>query len=193
MAAVQSMVGKPIPPASMTATAEVETGPGQAGSPNPSITSTSKPSIAFGTQPINLSSTALPTASQKPPYSPPSPSIRNSSYVNWNHSLGTSIGVPIACLGIIGTVLCLLYRRKKIREKREAHRREEEKVDEEYTNTPQRVGATENGPCELEARTPTKPYAKPELSDDARKRIAELSAEHLRELAANQIFEMPAG
>lgn len=48
------------------------------------------------------------------------------------------------------------------------------------------------GPYELEAKAPSKPYAKAELSEEARKRIAELSADHVGELQDTEITELPA-
>ncbi|KAL8776184.1 MAG: hypothetical protein Q9213_008360 [Squamulea squamosa] len=200
-----SMIGKPKPSSTITATAELRNGRGQAGSTNPSVTSTTKPSTIstpnpyltsisrpstdFGTRSVNVSSITLTIASQEPSERPRSRVEPSSSNGHWNVKASVGLAVPVGTIGAVVTILYLLYRRKKIREKHEDRRRQEEKVRELYST--QGTEATENGPHELEARMLTKPYTKAELSEDARKRIAELSAEHLRELAANQIIEMP--
>ncbi|KAL8955481.1 MAG: hypothetical protein Q9193_006691 [Seirophora villosa] len=128
--------------------------------------------------------------------------------------LGAGIGVPVGCVLLAAGLAYIQYSRMKRRKRQQECLQHEQKVLDTYA---QETAFAENGPHELEAKAPSRsPYMKAELSEDARRHIAELSAasqlhelpeqarKSLAELSAaeqvrhkrapsRQIFELPAG
>ncbi|KAL8811458.1 MAG: hypothetical protein Q9223_001707 [Gallowayella weberi] len=109
---------------------------------------------------------------------------------NLAHKIGAGVGVPVGCALVIAGLLYLQYHRKKQRQTHEERRRHVENVRHDYISEALRIY---NQPQELDTRVRTRPYIKPELSDEARRNIVELSPEYLRELVANRSARASGG
>ncbi|KAL8645597.1 MAG: hypothetical protein Q9226_007230 [Calogaya cf. arnoldii] len=141
---------KSTPTPSSTANSTVTTG-------NSNSTSTpveSEPATTLGTAPLD-----------DPPAINPSPKRHPT-----NDKLIPAIGVPLGCILIAAMAFCLLHRRKKHLSRQHKRLQHEEKLRNWYTPIIRR------GPHELDTRLISRPYMKPELSEDARRYVIEVSA-----------------
>ncbi|KAL8676149.1 MAG: hypothetical protein Q9186_007303 [Xanthomendoza sp. 1 TL-2023] len=110
-----------------------------------------------------------------------------SSANNLSHKIGAGVGIPVGCVLVVIGLLYLRHHRKMRRHSHEQRRRQVENLRNDYVSEALRIFRE---PQELDTRVRTRPYVKPELSDEARRNIVELSPEYLRELAGNRILRV---
>ncbi|KAL8807107.1 MAG: hypothetical protein Q9182_000940 [Xanthomendoza sp. 2 TL-2023] len=95
-----------------------------------------------------------------------------------------------SCAQLVAGLLYLQYHRKKQRQTHEERRRHVENLRGDYVSEARHIHSE---PHELDTRVRTRPYNKPELSDEARRNVVELSPEYLRELRANRSARSSGG
>ncbi|KAI4282244.1 MAG: hypothetical protein L6R38_003076 [Xanthoria sp. 2 TBL-2021] len=116
------------------------------------------------------------TTSNPPPPANPAPDANPPPPTSKTDKLIAGIGVPLGCILLAFTAIYLLHRRKKHKSQQHKRLQHEEKIRNWYTPVVRR------GPHELDTRLISRPYMKPELSEEARRHVVEVSADDLQEV-----------
>ncbi|KAI4101526.1 MAG: hypothetical protein LQ339_005023 [Xanthoria mediterranea] len=130
------------------------------------------------------------TTSETPPLANTAPDKNPPPGPSTTDKLIAGIGVPLGCILLVLTSFYLLHRRKKHKSQQHHNRlQHEEKLRNWYTPVIRRE------PHELDTRLIMRPYSKPELSEDARRHVVEVSADDrqgVRSMRASVVQE-PGG
>ncbi|CAO1606217.1 hypothetical protein XANCAGTX0491_009717 [Xanthoria calcicola] len=170
------------PTTSRTATRSFTSSTKSANSTAPTRNSTSA-SQPPESAPAATTSETPPLANTAPDKSPPPAATSPTD------KLIAGIGVPLGCILLVLTAFYLLHRRKKHKSQHRNRLQHEQKLRTWYTPVIRRE------PHELDTRLIMRPYSKPELSEDARRHVVEVSADDrqgVRSMRASVVQE-PGG
>ncbi|KAI4218213.1 MAG: hypothetical protein L6R36_009074 [Xanthoria steineri] len=130
------------------------------------------------------------TTSETPPLANTAPDQNPPPATSTTDKLIAGIGVPLGCILLVLIAFYLLHRRRKHKSQQQHNRlQHEEKLQNWYTPVIRRE------PHELDTRLIMRPYNKPELSEDARRHVVEVSADDrqgVRSMRAS-VFQEPGG